>query len=72
MKFGPKDKEHPSIGNKCMACKVPFKAGDYTTLVALGPGMNQEARDRCKAGRAYNAVAVEVHWDCSDQSLSDA
>jgi hypothetical protein len=42
-------------------------AGDYTTIVALGPGDDEEAQRRRDAGRPYNAVAVEVHWDCSTQ-----
>ena len=64
-RFGPKTKTHPSIGTKCPACQVPFKAGDYTTLVALGPGDNEESRKKAAEGRVYNAVAQEIHWDCS-------
>jgi hypothetical protein len=66
-KFGPKLATHPSVGTPCPACKIPFVAGDYTTLVALGPGDSAEARQRYAEGRAYNAVAVEVHWGCSAQ-----
>jgi len=65
-KFGPKPKDHPSIGKACPACKKPFVENDYTTLIALGPGDNAEAREKAKAGRAYNAVAAEVHYDCAD------
>lgn len=64
-KFGPKTKDHPSIGGLCPACKLPFKEGDYTTLITLGPGDSPEAQERCRLGRPYNAVAVEVHWACS-------
>jgi hypothetical protein len=64
-KFGPKSDDAPSIGEPCPACHVPFKVGDYTTLVALGPGDNPEARQLMAQGRPYNAVAVEIHWDCS-------
>jgi len=64
-KFGPKTKDHPSIGEECPACHKPFKEGDYTTLVTLGPGDSQEAKDRRDAGRAYTSVAVEIHWECS-------
>ena len=66
-KFGPKLAIHPSIGTPCPACQVPFIEGDYTTLALLGPGADKEARKRCADGRAYNAVAVEVHWECSDK-----
>lgn len=62
--FGPKRPDHPGIGRPCPACTVSFVAGDYTTLVALGPGDDPEARARAVAGRAYNAVAVEVHFAC--------
>ncbi len=63
--FGPKSTNHPSVGELCPACKLPFKAGDYTTLIALGPGVDEESQERCKEGRPYNAVAVEVHWKCA-------
>lgn len=63
--FGPKTADHPSIGKDCPVCKKPFKEGDWTTLVPLGPGDNTEARERAKEGRPYNAVAVEIHWDCA-------
>ena len=64
-KFGPKTKDHPSVGDKCPACHIPFKEGDYTTLIALGPGTSPESQERCKQGRPYNAIAVEVHWACT-------
>ncbi len=64
-RFGPKAKEHPSAGEECPACHVRFVAGDYTTLVSLGPGSDPEARERAREGRAYTAVAVEVHWTCA-------
>lgn len=67
-KFGPKPAEHPGIGIECPACHVPFKEGDFTTLVILGPGDDEDARYRRDTGRPYNAVAVEVHWECSEQS----
>lgn len=70
-KFGPKTADHPSIGEKCPACQVPFVEGDYTTLVALGPGGDEEEQGKAKAGRAYNAVAVEVHWNCSGEVEGD-
>lgn len=64
-KFGPKSKDHPSICLPCPACHVEFKEGDFTTLIALGPGDDEEAQERAREGRPYNAVAVEVHWACS-------
>jgi hypothetical protein len=64
-KFGPKRLDHPSIGKKCPACEQPFKAGDFTTLIPLGPGGDPESREKCKDGKSYNAIALEVHWACA-------
>lgn len=62
--FGPKAADHPSVGDVCPACNEPFKEGDYTTLVVLGPGHDPEEQQKAREGRAYNAVAAEVHWSC--------
>lgn len=64
-KFGPKEAGHPSIGMKCEACGIEFKAGDYTTLIPLGPGDDPEQQERCREGLDYNAVAIEVHYACA-------
>jgi hypothetical protein len=64
-KFGPKSADHPSAQTRCPACGKPFVAGDYTTLVALGPGDDVDEQRKAAAGRPYNAVAVEVHWACA-------
>jgi len=64
-RFGPKKEDHPSVGELCPACKVAFKEGDYTTLISLGPGDDPEAQERARDGRPYNAVAVEVHYNCA-------
>lgn len=63
--FGPKLPIHPSVGNPCPACGAPFKAGDYTTLVGLGPGSDPHEQEHARQGRPYTAVAVEVHWTCA-------
>ena len=63
--FGPKPADHPSVGRVCEACHKPFKAGDYTTLVPLGPGANLQAQQDARDGRHYTAVALEVHWACA-------
>lgn len=70
-KFGPKTYDDPSIGQKCPACDKVFNAGDYTTLVSLGPGDDPEEQRRAREGRPYNAVAVEVHWDCAGGNDDD-
>lgn len=36
-----------------------------TTLVALGPGADQEAQKLAAEGRPYNARAVEIHAACA-------
>lgn len=64
-KFGPKAADHPSIGEDCPACRKPFVVGDYTTLVELGPADSPEEQQKARTGRAYNAVALEVHWACA-------
>jgi hypothetical protein len=63
--LGPKPAGHPSVGAVCVACGVRLREGDVTTLVPLGPGDDEEAQEKCRAGRFYNAVAVEVHWTCA-------
>lgn len=63
-KFGPKTADHPSIGRECPGCHIPFAQGDFTTLIPLGPGGDEEAQKRAREGRPYNAVALEVHWSC--------
>lgn len=67
-KFGPKAADHPGIGIECPACHVRFKEGDWTTLVVLGPGDDPDARERRDTGRVYTAVALEIHWECSEQT----
>lgn len=63
--YGPKEAGHPSVGKPCPACHEPFVEGDYTALIPLGPGSDSEARQARDRGAAYNAVAVEVHFDCA-------
>lgn len=69
--FGPKTADHPSVGNECPACHQPFQAGDYTTLIALGPGDDPEQQAKAARGSAYNAVALEVHWACAGGEPDD-
>lgn len=64
-KFGPKTADHPSTGQPCPACRESLAEGQYTTLIVLGPGPDEEAQQRARDGRPYTAVAVEVHWTCA-------
>lgn len=65
-KIGPKTENHPSIGELCRVCNRPFKEGEFTTLVSLGPD-SEEGRSRRDLGRPYNSVAIEIHWQCSEK-----
>jgi hypothetical protein len=31
----------------------------------LGPGGDEEYREKCREGRPYNCVGVEVHYACA-------
>lgn len=63
-KFGPRPSDAPT-DRPCPACHQKFQVGDYTTLISLGPGDDQEEQKRCREGQPYNVVAVEVHWICA-------
>lgn len=64
-RFGPKHEDHPSVGKKCPACNAFFVAGDFTTIVPLGPGNDPEERERAATGKPYNAIGLEVHYACA-------
>jgi hypothetical protein len=61
--FGPRPAD--AAKKICLACDLLLMEGDYTTLIPLGPGANEEAQKACVDGRPYNAVAVEVHYQCA-------
>jgi len=62
--YGPKKADHPTVGTECPACHVAFVAGDWTTLVPIGPGADPESQHKARNGWAYNAVEIEAHWTC--------
>ncbi len=64
-KFSPLPKDHWLVGQTCPACSKVFQEGDETTLITLGPGDSPEEQEKARMGRAYNAVAISVHWDCA-------
>lgn len=64
-KIGPRPEGYLSAQSTCPACHRSFEAGDYTTLIALGPGDDLEEQDKAAAGVGYIAVGVEVHWACA-------
>jgi hypothetical protein len=65
-KMGPLTADHPLLDGPevCPPCHQPFVAGDYVTLIPLGPGDDPEERAKAAVGRPYNAVASVVHWAC--------
>ena len=63
MKFGPKDKDHPSIGELCLICGRTFLEGDYTTLVETQPA-DEEEKIKMLKGLPYTSEAEEVHYSC--------
>ena len=62
---GPLTADHWLCEEECRACHKPFVAGQYVALLSLGPGDDEEEREKCREGLPYNAVAIAVHWDCS-------
>lgn len=62
--FGPRGEEAAARGVICPACHKLLVAGEFTTLLPIGPGDNGEEREKCREGRWYNAVAIEAHVAC--------
>jgi hypothetical protein len=50
-RFGPKSVNHPSLGEPCAACRRPFRVGDYTTLIPIGPGDDPEEQEKARQRR---------------------
>ena len=57
-KYGPKGNLSPSIGEPCSLCGVPFREGDYTTMI------------RATRDSKHGNVNIEVHWDCATKPAS--
>jgi hypothetical protein len=57
-KYAPLPADHPSIGDPCGLCEVPFKEGDETTLIPM------ESREAPARGW-HAAEAMLVHWACA-------
>lgn len=49
----------------CRACDRLIVAGEFFSMISLGPGDDEEARERCRKGRPYDAVELVVHWECA-------
>ena len=59
--------QHPLVvdGTVCQACRVAFREGDIVTLVPLGPGADTDERKAARDGRAFTAIALQVHLACA-------
>jgi hypothetical protein len=68
-KFGPKEPNHPTRGGTCLLCQEPFRTGNYTTILPLGPGYDDDAQAACRAGKPYHGIGTEVHWGCGTGKL---
>ena len=64
-KYGPKTADNHSVGHECPACHKEFIAGDYTTVIALGPGDDEEEKQKARDGEDYISTAIEIHWACA-------
>ena len=65
-KFNPLREDDYMIKNnkECPGCQQKFKVGDEVTLVMIGPGDDEESREKCREGRPYNGVAIPAHYTC--------
>jgi len=63
-KFGPKEPRHPTVGGLCLLCGETFRIADYTSILPLGPGSDEDAQELCRAGRPFHGIGMEVHWTC--------
>jgi len=52
-------------GGDCPGCRLPFTEGDRITLVPIGPGEDPDEQAKAAQGRAFNAIAIAVHWTCA-------
>ncbi len=61
-RFGPK----PSDSEEdCPGCGAKILKGQYSTLITIGPGDDPEEQRKSASGKAFTAIAVEVHWSCA-------
>jgi len=66
--FDPLTPGAHGLGETCRLCGAPLLLGQRPSLVVDADGyaradMADDAA-RMRAGRAHNAVAAIVHWDC--------
>lgn len=52
------------LGNICPGCQQALEIGDKPAMVAIGPGLDPDARKAAREGRGYQGVAVVCHEEC--------
>jgi hypothetical protein len=68
-KYEPLTPGHEAVGKPCKFCNVPLEAGDIPSLIGNDP-TDEEERQKMEEGKAYNAVARIVHWDCAVREVA--
>ena len=64
-RYKNKPSDHLSIGQECKACGKPFREGDDTTYIPIGPGDDPKKQDYARRGIVYDPVSIEVHFSCA-------
>lgn len=66
-KSQPLTPEHPLLDahHWCPACGKDFVMDDYVCLIPLGPGDDEEDREKARDGRWFTGPAAVVHWACA-------
>lgn len=59
----------PWASKNCPGCDGEFKAGQYVTLMSVGPGDDEIEREHAREGLPYTGVAIPVHWACATGEL---
>lgn len=62
--FRPKMRKAKGFGY-CPACGLTLDPGQDTVYLPLGPGVDKEQQRVALKGEWYEAVALEIHWECS-------
>lgn len=57
--------DHPAAEMSCRLCPEPLGNGEPVVLLTLGPGYEDEDREKCQAGRWHSAWAIGLHAACA-------
>ena len=78
-RFGPKSPDHPSVGQPCPYCDIPFEPGDFTALVLVEPADAEEAgkqaAEHAKIAKQRESAILgqpgpSKEADCTDRELA--